>query len=258
MQKFIVLFSLYCCSFLPLCNIPFLSSNFFYTFSLFILQALTFSYLHTNPSCGQVLGQRQQEDVVIFLFPRLASCTLGFWSVDDRVVLLPLHVWEWVLTVVYAKHMCKAIVQSNQPSWRPTIWQTLRVELLLLNIKTSQLRWFRNLAEWRFLAAFWIRYFGHVLPEGGRRKACWRDYITWLAGNTLMFTRISCRRWLGRGRSGQPCLGFYPCDLSNDNWKKWVHGWTDYKSLSQIYLQGISVKTFNSKRFLFLKIQSLI
>ena len=103
------------------------------------------------------------------------------------------------------------------------IREELGVEPPLLRNKTSQLRWFGPLI--RMLCG---RLPGEVFrahPTGRRPRedpghpgSLWMSMSLGWPGSASGSHQKSWVKWLGRGRSGLPCLGCGPHDLTPDKW----------------------------------------
>ena len=128
----------------------------------------------------------------------------------------------WVVTermrsriqVAKMSFLCRVAGLSLRDRVRSSdIWERLRVELLLLHIERSQLRWVRHVVK---------------MPPGS--MPIWEETpgqpkdtlerLYFLAWEVLVSPWRSWWKWLGRGTSGSPCSSCCPCDPDLDKWWK--------------------------------------
>ena len=116
------------------------------------------------------------------------------------------------------------------------IWEELGVDPLLLHVERSQIRWLGHLVRMPpgVLPGEVFRARSTRRKPQGRPRTRWRDYVSRLAWECLGIPWEELE-WLGRGKSGLPCLGCCPRNPIPDKRKK-MDGWMDGHIYLSIYL----------------------
>ena len=101
--------------------------------------------------------------------------------------------------------------------------EELGVELLLLHIERSQLRWLGHLFQMPPGRLPWEVFLACPARRGprGRPRTCWCDYVTQLAWE-LFGILWSWRKCPGREKSRCPCSGSWPATRPRISGRKWM------------------------------------
>ena len=111
------------------------------------------------------------------------------------------------------------------------IWGRLKVELLLLHIERSQLRWFRHPVRMLpgCLTVGVFQTCSSAQRPLGRPRTGWRDHVSLLAWEHLsVSSQGNQKRWPGRGRSGPLYSMCCPHNLKSDEQKLMIGCYTSF------------------------------